>query len=605
MAINEKLRNIAIIAHVDHGKTTLVDAMLKQSHVFRSNEQVNERVMDSGDIERERGITILSKNTAILYDGIKINIVDTPGHADFGGEVERVLNTVDGVLLLVDAFEGPMPQTKYVLRKALGRGLKPIVVINKIDRPDQRVDDVYDEVLELFMELDADDDQLDFPVIYAAARDGIAKFNMEDTNDNLEPLMQTIVKEIPAPQGDAEGPLQMMVTTLEADDYVGRVAIGRVIRGSVRPNQNVVVISGDHETKAKVGKVYVYQGLKRVEVDEAGMGEIVALTGLGDVSIGYTVADAENPEALPTINIDEPTLSMTFGVNTSPFAGREGQFVTSRHLRDRLFKEIETNVAMHVEETDSADVFKVSGRGELHLSILIEQMRREGYELQVGKPEVVYKTINGQKCEPMENLTVEVPQEYMGAVMEALGTRKAELSNMTELSGYIRMEFFIPARGLIGFRSELLTSTKGNGIMNHIFHGYVPYKGDMTGRSHGSLVAFEQGETTGYGIFSLQDRGTMFISPGQQVYEGMIVGENSRDIDMDINPCKKKNVTNMRTSASDEAIRLTPPRILSLEQALEYINDDELVEVTPENIRLRKAILDRTARGRAAKNARK
>ena len=605
MAINEKLRNIAIIAHVDHGKTTLVDAMLKQSHVFRSNEQVNERVMDSGDIERERGITILSKNTAILYDGIKINIVDTPGHADFGGEVERVLNMVDGVLLLVDAFEGPMPQTKYVLRKALEQGLKPIVVINNIDRPDQRVDDVYDEFLELFMELDADDDQLDFPVIYAAARDGIAKFNMEDTNDNLEPLMQTIVKEIPAPQGDAEGPLQMMVTTLEADDYVGRVAIGRVIRGSVRPNQNVVVISGDHETKAKVGKVYVYQGLKRVEVDEAGMGEIVALTGLGDVSIGYTVADAENPEALPTINIDEPTLSMTFGVNTSPFAGREGQFVTSRHLRDRLFKEIETNVAMHVEETDSADVFKVSGRGELHLSILIEQMRREGYELQVGKPEVVYKTINGQKCEPMENLTVEVPQEYMGAVMEALGTRKAELSNMTELSGYIRMEFFIPSRGLIGFRSELLTSTKGNGIMNHIFHGYVPYKGDMTGRSHGSLVAFEQGETTGYGIFSLQDRGTMFISPGQQVYEGMIVGENSRDIDMDINPCKKKNVTNMRTSASDEAIRLTPPRILSLEQALEYINDDELVEVTPENIRLRKAILDRTARGRAAKNARK
>ena len=605
MATNEKLRNIAIIAHVDHGKTTLVDAMLRQSHVFRSNEQVNERVMDSGDIERERGITILSKNTAILYDDIKINIVDTPGHADFGGEVERVLNMVDGVLLLVDAFEGPMPQTKYVLRKALEQKLKPIVVINKIDRPDQRVDDVYDEVLELFMELDADDDQLDFPVIYATARDGIAKFKMEDESDNLEPLMQTIVKEIPAPQGDAEGPLQMMVTTLEADDYVGRVAIGRIIRGTVRPNQNVVIISGDHETKAKVGKVYVYQGLKRADVDAAGMGEIVALTGLGDVSIGYTVADAENPEALPSINIDEPTLSMTFGVNTSPFAGREGQFVTSRHIRDRLFKEVETNVAMRVEETDSADVFKVSGRGELHLSILIEQMRREGYELQVGKPEVVYKTINGQKCEPMENLTVEVPKEYMGSVMEALGTRKAELSNMTELSGYIRMEFFIPARGLIGFRSELLTSTKGNGIMNHIFHGYVPYKGDMSGRSHGSLVAFEQGETTGYGIFSLQDRGTMFISPGQQVYEGMIVGENARDIDMDINPCKKKNVTNMRTSASDEAIRLTPPRILSLEQALEYINDDELVEVTPENIRLRKAILDRTARGRAAKNARK
>ena len=605
MATNEKLRNIAIIAHVDHGKTTLVDAMLRQSHVFRSNEQVSERVMDSGDIERERGITILSKNTAILYDDIKINIVDTPGHADFGGEVERVLNMVDGVLLLVDAFEGPMPQTKYVLRKALEQKLKPIVVINKIDRPDQRVDDVYDEVLELFMELDADDDQLDFPVIYATARDGIAKFKMEDESDNLEPLMQTIVKEIPAPQGDAEGPLQMMVTTLEADDYVGRVAIGRIIRGTVRSNQNVVIISGDHETKAKVGKVYVYQGLKRVDVNEASMGEIVALTGLGDVSIGYTVADAENPEALPTINIDEPTLSMTFGVNTSPFAGREGQFVTSRHIRDRLFKEVETNVAMRVEETDSADVFKVSGRGELHLSILIEQMRREGYELQVGKPEVVYKTINGQKCEPMENLTIEVPQEYMGAVMESLGTRKAELSNMTEVSGYMRMEFVIPARGLIGFRSELLTNTKGNGIMNHVFCGYVPFKGDIPGRTRGSLVAFEQGETTGYGIYTLQDRGTMFISPGQQVYEGMIVGENSRELDIDINPCKKKNVSNMRTSSSDEAIRLVPPRILSLEQALEYINEDELVEVTPENIRLRKAILDRTARGRANKNARK
>ena len=421
---------------------------------------------------------------------------------------------------------------------------------------------------------------------------------MEDESDNLVPLLETIIKDIPAPSGDADGALQMMVTTLEADEYVGKVAVGRIIRGSVKANQSVALLSGDHESKARIGKIFVYEGLKRVEVPEAQMGDIVALTGLGDVSIGYTVADAENPEALPTIN-------MTFGVNTSPFAGREGQFVTSRHLRDRLFKEVETNVSLRVEETDSADVFKVSGRGELHLSILIETMRREGYELQVGKPEVVYKTINGQKCEPMENLTVEVPQEYMGAVMESLGTRKAELSNMAEVSGYMRMEFVIPARGLIGFRSELLTNTKGNGIMNHIFHGYVPYKGDMSGRSHGSLVAFEQGETTGYGIFSLQDRGTMFISPGQQVYEGMIVGENSRDIDMDINPCKKKNVTNMRTSASDEAIRLTPPRILSLEQALEYINDDELVEVTPENIRLRKAILDRTARGRAAKNARK
>ena len=605
MSTNENLRNIAIIAHVDHGKTTLVDAMLKQSHIFRSNEQVAERVMDSGDLERERGITILSKNTAVMYDGIKINIVDTPGHADFGGEVERVLNMVDGVLLLVDAFEGPMPQTKYVLRKALEQKLKPIVVINKIDRPDQRVDDVYDEVLELFMELDADDDQLDFPVVYATARDGIAKLAMDDESESLEPLMQTIVKEIPAPHGSASGPLQMMVTTLEAYEYVGRVAIGRIIRGSIQPNQTVVLINGDQETKAKVGKVFTYQGLSRVETEKAGMGEIVAITGLGNVSIGYTVADAENPEALPTINIDEPTLSMTFGVNTSPFAGREGQFVTSRHLRDRLFKEVETNVSMRVEETDSADVFKVSGRGELHLSILIETMRREGYEMQVGKPEVVYKTINGQLCEPMENLTVEVPQEYMGTVVESLGQRKAELSNMTELSGYMRMEFVIPARGLLGFRSELLTNTKGNGIMNHVFRGYVPYKGDIPGRTHGSLVAFEQGETTGYGIYTLQDRGTMFISPGQQVYEGMIIGENSREMDIDINPCKQKHVSNMRTSSSDEAIRLVPPRILSLEQALEYINKDELVEVTPGNIRLRKAILDRTIRGRAAKNAKK
>jgi GTP-binding protein len=603
MNISEGLRNVAIIAHVDHGKTTLVDAMLRQSHVFRSNEQVTDRVMDSNDLERERGITILSKNTAIMYKGIKVNIVDTPGHADFGGEVERVLNMVDGVLLLVDAFEGPMPQTKYVLRKALEQKLKPIVVINKIDRPDQRVEDVYDEVLELFMELGADDDQLDFPVVYAAARDGIAKMSMEDESDNLDPLMDLLIKEIPAPHGDANGPLQIMVTTLDADEYVGRVAIGRIIRGGARANQAVILIDGDNETKARIGKLFVYQGLKRVEVTEAGMGDIVAVTGLGDVSIGYTIADAEKPEALPAINIDEPTLAMTFGVNTSPFAGREGQFVTSRHLRDRLFKEIETNVSLNVTETDVADTFRVAGRGELHLSILIETMRREGYELQVGKPEVVYREINGQRCEPLENLTIEVPQEFMGTVMESLGTRKAELSNMTEVSGYLRMEFVIPARGLIGFRSEFLTNTKGNGIMNHVFHGYVPYKGDIPGRARGSLVAFEQGETTGYGLFTLQDRGTMFVSPNQIVYEGMIVGENSRDMDMDVNPCKKKNVSNMRTSSSDEAIRLTPPRILSLEQALEYINDDELVEVTPENIRLRKTVLDRAARGRSRKSS--
>ena len=600
---NNKLRNVAIIAHVDHGKTTLVDAMLKQSHIFRANEQVAERVMDSNAIERERGITILSKNTAVMYKDIKINIVDTPGHADFGGEVERVLNMVDGVLLLVDASEGPMPQTKYVLRKALEQGLKPIVVINKIDRPDQRIDDVYDEVLELFMELGADDDQLDFPVVYAIARDGIAKLDLDDESDSLEPLMDLLIKEIPAPQGDVEGPLQMMVTTLDSDEYVGRVAIGRIMRGKIKEGQNVVVISGDGETKERIGKVYVYQGLKRMEVSEAELGEIVAITGLPSASIGHTVADAENPEALPSINIDEPTLSMTFGVNTSPFAGREGQFVTSRHLRDRLYKETETNVSLCVEETDSPDTFKVSGRGELHLSILIETMRREGYELQIGKPEVIYKEINGQLCEPIENLTIEVPQEFMGTVMESLGTRKAELSNMTELKGYLRLEFTIPARGLIGFRSEFLTNTKGNGIMNHVFRGYAPYKGDIPGRSRGSLVAFEQGETTPYGIYTLQDRGVMFISPNQMVYEGMIIGENTRELDMDVNPCKKKNVSNMRSSSSDEAIRLTPPRLLSLEQALEFINKDEMVEVTPESIRLRKTILDKSQRGRLRKNA--
>ena len=603
MYTNNKLRNVAIIAHVDHGKTTLVDAMLKQSHIFRANEQVAERVMDSNAIERERGITILSKNTAVMYKDIKINIVDTPGHADFGGEVERVLNMVDGVLLLVDASEGPMPQTKYVLRKALEQGLKPIVVINKIDRPDQRIDDVYDEVLELFMELGADDDQLDFPVVYAIARDGIAKLDLDDESDSLEPLMDLLIKEIPAPQGDVEGPLQMMVTTLDSDEYVGRVAIGRIMRGKIKEGQNVVVISGDGETKERIGKVYVYQGLKRMEVSEAELGEIVAITGLPSASIGHTVADAENPEALPSINIDEPTLSMTFGVNTSPFAGREGQFVTSRHLRDRLYKETETNVSLRVEETDSPDTFKVSGRGELHLSILIETMRREGYELQIGKPEVIYKEINGQLCEPIENLPIEVPQEFMGTVMESLGTRKAELSNMTELKGYLRLEFTIPARGLIGFRSEFLTNTKGNGIMNHVFRGYAPYKGDIPGRSRGSLVAFEQGETTPYGIYTLQDRGVMFISPNQMVYEGMIIGENTRELDMDVNPCKKKNVSNMRSSSSDEAIRLTPPRLLSLEQALEFINKDEMVEVTPESIRLRKTILDKSQRGRLRKNA--
>lgn len=595
------LRNIAIIAHVDHGKTTLVDAMLRQSGVFRANEQVAERVMDSNDLERERGITILSKNTAVMYGDVKINIVDTPGHADFGGEVERVLTMVDGVLLLVDSFEGPMPQTKYVLRKALEQNLKPIVVINKIDRPDQRVEDVLDEVLELFIELDANDEQLDFPVVYCAARDGIAKLNMDDESDNLHPLFELLVQKIPAPQGKIDGPLQMMVTTLDYDEYVGKIAIGRIVRGRMQNGQQVAILNGESQRKAKIGKLYTYQGLRRVEVDNAALGDIVAIMGLEDVNIGDTVADLENPEALPGIKIDEPTLSMLFNVNNSPFAGREGQFVTSRHLRDRLFKEIETNVSLRVVETDSPDSFEVSGRGELHLSILIETMRREGYELQVGKPEVIYRNINGQRCEPMELLTIDVPQEFMGAVMEGLGTRKADLVNMTELAGYLRMEFIIPARGLIGFRSEFLTSTKGNGIMHHIFHGYAPYKGDIPGRTRGALVAFEDGETTGYGIYSVQDRGLMFVSPGQSVYQGMIVGENARESDMDINPCKKKHVTNMRSSSSDEAIRLTPPRILSLEQALEWINKDELVEVTPKSIRLRKTILDRHIRGRERK----
>ena len=599
--IRENLRNVAIIAHVDHGKTTLVDALLKQSHIFRENEKVAERVMDSNDLERERGITILSKNTAVMHNDVKINIVDTPGHADFGGEVERVLNMVDGVLLLVDSFEGPMPQTKYVLRKALEQGLKPIVVINKIDRPDQRVHEVEDEVLELFMELEADDDQLDFPVVYASARDGIAKASMEDDSTDMTALFDVLIKEIPAPQGDIDGPLQFMVTTLDYDDFVGKIAVGRIVRGRMKTNQQVVLMNGESTRKGKIGRVYTYNGLNRVETDEAGMGDIIAFVGIDDINIGETVADAENPEALPTISIDEPTLSMMFSVNNSPFAGREGDYVTSRHLRDRLFKEVETNVSMRVEETDSPDSFKVSGRGELHLAVLIETMRREGYELQVGKPRVIFKDINGQKCEPLEHLTIDVPQEFMGAVMENLGVRKAELINMVELAGYLRMEFVVPARGLIGFRAQFLTATKGNGIMNHVFHGYAPYKGDIPGRTRGALVAFEDGETTPYGLNSVQDRGTLFLGANVPVYTGQVIGENARENDMDVNPNKKKHVTNMRSSSSDEAVRLTPPRIFSLEQALEWINDDELVEVTPENIRMRKAILDRSARAKAAK----
>ena len=599
----QDIRNIAVIAHVDHGKTTLVDALLKQSHVFRENEKVAERVMDSNDLERERGITILSKNTAVMHNGIKINIVDTPGHADFGGEVERVLNMVDGVLLLVDAFEGPMPQTKYVLRKALEQGLKPIVVVNKIDRPDQRVKDVEDEVLELFMELEANDEQLDFPVVYASARSGVAKTNWDDEAVDMQPLFETLIKEIPAPEGDAEGPLQFMTTTLDYDNFIGKIAVGRVVRGKMKAGQQVVVMNGEETRKGRIGKLYTYNGLQRVETDEALVGDIIAFAGIEDINIGETVADPENPEALPMLTIDEPTLSMMFSVNNSPFAGREGDFVTSRHLRDRLFREIETNVAMKVEETDSADQFKVSGRGELHLAVLIETMRREGYELQVGKPRVIFKEVNGQLCEPLENLTIDVPQEFMGTVMESLGVRKGDLVNMVETAGYIRMEFVVPARGLIGFRAQFLTATKGNGIMNHVFHGYAPYKGEIPGRTRGALVAFEDGETTPYGLNSVQDRGVLFLGPNVPVYAGQVIGENARELDMDVNPCKKKHVTNMRSSSSDEAVRLTPPRILSLEQALEWINDDELVEVTPENIRIRKTILDKSARAKAAKQA--
>lgn len=597
--IRNDLRNIAIIAHVDHGKTTLVDAMLKQSGVFRANEHVEERVMDSNALERERGITILAKNTAVMHNGTKINILDTPGHADFGGEVERVLTMVDGVLLLVDAYEGPMPQTKYVLRKALERNLKPIVVINKIDRPDQRVNEVIDEVLDLFIELNANDDQLEFPVVLTSARNGIAKLSMEDESDNLEPLFRVILENIPAPDVDTEAPLQMLVNTLDYDDYVGRIVVGRVVRGTIHNGENIMLMDNSSNRKAKIGRLYTYQGLKRVEVDEVAAGDIVALIGLADANIGDTIADAENPEKLEGISIDEPTLSMVFSVNTSPFAGREGEFVTSRHLRERLFKEVKTNVAMRLEETESPDSYIVKGRGELHLSILIETMRREGYELQVGKPKVItHRDEEGNLLEPMEALTIDVPQDFMGAVMEGLGLRKAELQNMTEMAGYLRMEFLIPARGLIGFRNQFLTDTKGNGIMNHVFAGYASYKGDIPGRTRGSLVAFEAGETTSYGISNAQERGTMFIVPGEQVYEGQIIGENSREDDMDVNPCKKKHVSNMRASGSDEAIRLIPPKTFSLEQALEHINDDELVEVTPKSIRMRKKILDRVERGR-------
>ena len=602
----EDIRNIAIIAHVDHGKTTLVDALLKDSHTFRTNEKVQERVMDSNDLEKERGITILSKNTAVQYDGVKINIVDTPGHADFGGEVERVLKMVDSVLLVVDSYEGPMPQTKFVLKKALELGLNPIVVINKIDKSDARPEAVIDEVFELFLELGATDEQLDFPIIYASARDGFARYDVEDTNTGMKPLFDTIIKNVPCPEGYADGPLQMLVTTLDSNAFVGRIAIGKIHRGTVKKNQPVVLVRKDGSTSNyKITSLFGYNGLKREEVESASIGDIVALSGVADANIGETIADAQNPEALPFVEIDEPTLSMNFMVNDSPFAGQEGDFITSRHLRDRLMKELETNVSLRVREI-TPDCFEVSGRGELHLSVLIETMRREGYELQVSKASVIFKEEDGKKLEPMEYLTIDVPEEFMGPVMEKLGPRKGEMVNMTSaVNGYTRLEFVIPARGLIGFRNEFMTDTKGNGIMNHVFHGYEPFKGEIPGRSRGSIVSFEQGDAIAYGLFNAQERGSLFIDAGVPVYQGMIVGVCGRAEDIDINVCKGKKLTNTRSSGADEAVKLVPPIKMTLEKALEFINSDELVEVTPQNIRMRKTILDSAERRRRASRSKK
>ncbi len=601
------IRNIAIIAHVDHGKTTLVDALLRQSNVFRTNEKVEERVMDSNDLEKERGITILSKNTAVHYDGVKINIIDTPGHADFGGEVERVLKMVESVLLVVDSYEGAMPQTKFVLRKALDLGLKPIVVINKIDKPDARPEEVIDEIFELFLELGADDEQLDFPIVYASARDGVATINIDEPKDNMKDLFDTIIEKVESPKGSIEDSLQMLVTTLDSSEYVGKIAIGKITRGVAKKNQQAAVVRQDGTVnKFKISSLYTHDGLKRIEVEEAQLGDIVAISGISDVNIGETITDAQNPEGLPFVKIDEPTLNMNFMVNDSPFAGREGDFVTSRHLRDRLLKELETNVSLKVKEI-TPDCFEVSGRGELHLSILIETMRREGYEFQVSKPNVITKIDeNGVKVEPIEHLTIDVPEEFMGPVMEKLGPRKAEMVNMTSaVNGYSRLEFKIPARGLIGFRNEFMTDTKGNGIMNHVFDGFEKYKGEIPGRSRGSIVVFESGEAVTYGLFNAQERGTLFIEPGTEVYAGMVCGECSRADDIDVNICKKKQLTNTRSSGADDALKLTPVRQMSLEQCLEFINNDELVEVTPVNVRMRKRILDSAERKRAINRSKK
>ena len=593
-----EIRNIAIIAHVDHGKTTLVDELLKQSGTFRENEQVEDRVMDSNDLERERGITILSKNTSIRYMDTKINVVDTPGHADFGGEVERILMMVDGVLLLVDAFEGCMPQTRFVLKKALGLGKKVLVVVNKIDRPGARPAEVLDEVLDLFIELGADDDQLEFPVVYASARDGYSSLDPDVREGDMRPLLDAILENIEAPKGDVDAPLQILFSSLEYDDYVGRIGVGRVERGTVKKNQIVTLCKTDGSQKnERITRLYQFEGLKRVEVEEAKAGDLICVSGIPEINIGETACAPDCIEPLPFVKIDEPTISMNFIVNDSPFAGQEGKFVTSRNIRDRLFKEVETNVSMRVEETETTDTFKVSGRGELHLSILIETMRRQGYEFQVSRPKVILKEINGEICEPVELLIVEVPEQYVGAVIEKLGSRKAELENMgVRDGGSTHLEFKIPSRGLIGYRSEFLTDTNGNGIMNQLFHGYEPYAGDIQTRERGSIVVHEAGESTGYGLFNTQDRGRLFIGPGVPVYEGMIVGECAKNEDIVCNVCKKKQLTNTRAAGSDDALRLVPPSNLSLEQCMEFIKDDELLEVTPKSLRLRKMILSKELR---------
>lgn len=596
------IRNIAIIAHVDHGKTTLVDHMLRQTGTFRQNQQIVTRVMDSNDLERERGITILAKNTAVHFRDIKINIVDTPGHADFGGEVERTLTMVNGVLLLVDAAEGPLPGTKFVLKKSLDLKLKPIVVINKIDRKDARPHEVLDLVFEMFLSLGASDSQLDFPAIYCIAKQGIAKRELDHDGANLEPLFEAIINHVPPPPGEIAAPFQMLVTTIDYNDYLGRLGIGRIHRGTIRLGSPMSIIHRDGTTEdARVTKIYTFDGLKRVETGEAGAGDIVALAGMEDVDIGETIADASDPSPLPFVAIEEPTLSMNFMVNNSPFAGLEGRYVTTRHLGERLARELRSNVSLRIELTESPDVFKVSGRGELHLAILIETMRREGYEFQVSRPEVIYKRINGVPAEPIEHVIIDVPEEFVGVVIENLGQRRGEMKNMITSNGNARIEFLVPARGLIGFRAEFLTQTKGNGILHHNFHGYEPYRGEIAHRTKGALVAMEPGEAVAYGMWKLQERSSFFIHPGTKVYVGMIVGENSRDQDMTVNVCKTKQLTNMRASGSDEAVRLEPPRILSLEQAIEWIGDDEFVEVTPKSIRLRKRYLDANERSRMAK----